>query len=208
MPTLILEQQIRFNTGFTRVAGLDEAGRGAIAGPVVAAAVILPLDQPRRIAELRNVNDSKQLSPKFRAELFDLVIEHSLTYGIGYVAAEEIDQLGIIPANAKAMEDAISQLQPEPQYLILDGRMRLRNLLLPQQSIIRGDSSSLTIAAASILAKVSRDNLMIELDQHYPDYLFASHKGYCTVKHVAALEQHGPCPLHRHSFSPIRQSLF
>jgi len=208
MPSLILEQQIRFNTGFTRVAGLDEAGRGAIAGPVVAAAVILPLDQPRRIAELRNVNDSKQLSPKFRAELFDLVIEHSLTYGIGYVAAEEIDQLGIIPANAKAMEDAISQLQPEPQYLILDGRMRLRNLPLPQQSIIRGDSSSLTIAAASILAKVSRDYLMIELDQHYPDYLFASHKGYCTEKHVAALEQHGPCSLHRHSFSPIRQSLF
>lgn len=206
-PNLSLEADIQKRTGLEFIAGLDEAGRGAIAGPVVAAAVILPLDSPDISRLLSQVNDSKQLSPIQRETQYRLIVAHALSFGVGSSSAEEIDEIGIIPANAKAMRTAISQLDPSPQYLLLDGRMRLRNEPLPQESVIRGDQLSLSIAAASVLAKVSRDKHMLELDERFPQYGFARNKGYCTPEHVSALEQHGPCELHRHSFAPIRKSL-
>jgi ribonuclease HII len=198
--TAVLEQ-----TGLLYIAGLDEAGRGAIAGPVVAAAVILPLQIPERLKLLSAVNDSKQLSAKKRASLFDLIIEHALAYGIGRSPAEDIDQFGIIPANIQAMTQALTGLKTPADYLLLDGRMRLNNVSLPQESIIKGDQKSLSIAAASILAKVSRDREMVALDRQYPLYGFAVHKGYCTRSHESALELHGPCPIHRQTFAPIRR---
>jgi ribonuclease HII len=207
MASLELEFQVGSKWGFTLIAGLDEAGRGAIAGPVFAAAVILPLDEPNQLQLLRKVNDSKQLPPGLREELFDLVIEHALAFGIGSTPANDIDNVGIIPANAQAMLQAVSMLNPEPEFLLIDGRMRLRSTILPQQSVIRGDSKSLSIAAASILAKVSRDRHMVALDSEFPHYHFAAHKGYCTARHRKALDRLGPCQVHRHSFAPIRPTL-
>jgi len=207
MASLELENQVRSKWGFTLIAGLDEAGRGAIAGPVVAAAVILPLDDPEKLRLLNKVNDSKQLSPSLREELFDLVVEHALAFGIGSTPANDIDSVGIIPANAQAMLQAVTMLNPEPEFLLIDGRMRIRSTILPQKSVIRGDSKSLSIAAASILAKVSRDRHMVTLDSDYPYYHFAAHKGYCTARHREALNRLGPCQEHRHSFAPIRPTL-
>lgn len=207
-PNLELERSICREAGVRYVVGLDEAGRGAVAGPVVAAAVILPLDAPQALQKLKDVNDSKQLTPRRREQLYDLIVTHALCWGVGRSSPEEIDRLGIIPANARAMEQALSQLDPGGEFLLIDGRMRLRNVSLPQQSVVRGDSKSLTIAAASILAKVSRDRQMIALDEDYPQYGFGRHKGYCTQQHVEALTHHGPCEsVHRFSFAPIRTPL-
>lgn len=206
-PTLDLEYRVFRQTGLSLIAGLDEAGRGAIAGPVVAAAVILPLDKPDLLEALDGVNDSKQLSAHQREELYDLVLEQALAFGIGSSSAADVDRLGILPANALAMHMALTQLKTPPDYLLLDGRMRLRNVPLPQESIIRGDSLSLSIAAASILAKVSRDREMVTWHKQYPDYGFDQHKGYCTRGHQATLARHGPCAIHRHTFAPIRQPL-
>jgi ribonuclease HII len=207
MPTIELEQAVISETGLRYVAGLDEAGRGAVAGPVVAAAVILPLDDVARLKQLEGVNDSKQLTPEQRETLFDLVCTHALAYGIGSAPASVIDEIGILPANARAMEAALQQLKPAGEYLLIDGRIKLRNVQLPQRSVIRGDSLSLSIAAASILAKVTRDRLMVAADTEYPHYGFAQHKGYCTPQHVAAIDAHGACTIHRHSFAPIRPTL-
>ncbi len=206
LPSVMLENNFRKELGVTFVAGVDEAGRGAIAGPVVAAAVVLPLDQPEKLERLIEVNDSKQLAPLKRDMLYSLIMEVAISNGIGANGPEEIDAIGIIPANAAAMSIAISQLDPEAECLLIDGRMRLRNRL-HQKSIIRGDSLSLSIAAASILAKVSRDRHMIALDEKYPGYGFSSHKGYCTPQHVRALMNKGPTEIHRHTFRPIRQLL-
>ncbi|MFW5943552.1 MAG: ribonuclease HII [Chloroflexota bacterium] len=207
MPTIELEQQARSELQVQYVAGLDEAGRGAVAGPVVAAAVILPLDAPQRLELLFDVNDSKQLTFRRREELYDLIVEHALAYGIGSTPACDIDRMGIIPANARAMQQALSRLQPAGEFLLIDGRMKLPTVPLPQRSVVRGDSLSLSIAAASILAKVSRDRHMIALSEQHPQYGFARHKGYCTQQHVAAIEKYGPCAVHRHSFAPIRQPM-
>lgn len=207
MPTLELEWTAREESGVRYIVGVDEAGRGAVAGPVVAAAVILPLDAPERLQYLDGVNDSKQMTPPKRDALYDLIVEHALAYGIGSTPAAAIDEMGILPANARAMKTALQKLEPAGEYLLIDGRMRLQGIALPQRPVIRGDSLSLSIAAASILAKVTRDRHMIEQDAHYPQYGFARHKGYCTSQHVTALEQHGPCPIHRHSFAPIRRGL-
>lgn len=206
-PTCELEMEVHGSTGLRLIAGIDEAGRGAIAGPVVAAAVILPLERSDLAICLNGVNDSKQLTAEEREALFPIIVNQALAYGIGSASAEEIDQLGILPANALAMSRAIDQLLPAPQFLLIDGRMRLQNLVLPQRSVIRGDSLSLSIAAASILAKVTRDRTMVGLDQLFPDYGFARHKGYCTPEHVAAVTSFGPCAIHRQSFAPIRQPL-
>lgn len=207
MPSLELEEAILAERGACTIVGLDEAGRGALAGPVVAAAVILPLDAPERLQHLYAVDDSKQLSHMQRTRLYDLIVEHALAYGVGSTSAAQIDEMGIIPANAQAMCAALAQLDPPGEYLLIDGRMRLRQVTLPQRSVIRGDSLSLSIAAASILAKVSRDRHMIGLEETFPQYGFASHKGYYTPQHVAALGTHGPCPIHRFSFAPIRRPL-
>ncbi len=207
MPTLDLERALQNELNLTLIAGVDEAGRGAIAGPVVAAAVILPLEQPNKLKRLRDVNDSKQLSPKKRELLFDIVVANVLAFGVASTSATEIDEYGILPANALAMQAAILSLNPAPEFLLIDGRMRLKNLPIPQNSVIRGDGKSLSIAAASILAKVSRDRQMIAFDKTYPLYGFAQHKGYCTRGHVATLIENGPCLIHRRSFAPLRQTL-
>jgi ribonuclease HII len=207
LPNLDLEYAVVESSGTTMIAGIDEAGRGSIAGPVFAAAVILPLNKPAKIAALGYVNDSKKMTARQRVQAYDLIMENALAFGVGSTPASTIDSEGIIPANAQAMMKAVAMLDPEAQYLLIDGRMRLRNLPLPQESIIRGDSKSLSIAAASILAKVSRDRYMISLAQRFPAYGLDHNMGYCTAEHVAALDIHGPCPEHRHSFSPIRLSL-
>lgn len=193
--------------GLNTVAGIDEAGRGALAGPVAAAAVILPPGVTNLPDILCEVDDSKQLTPATRERLFDLVRENALTYGISLVSAQVVDEIGIVPATKRAMAMAVAQLQPAADYLLIDGPIRLATLPLPQQPVIRGDSLCLSIAAASILAKVSRDRYMIELDASYPQYGFARHKGYGTPQHRAALAIHGPSPVHRRSFAPIRAAL-
>ena len=189
------------------IAGVDEAGRGALAGPVVAAAVILPLSAPDLLTRLALVNDSKQLTSKRRQSLVSVIQETALAYGVGMVDAAAIDQMGILPATKEAMRLAILALNPPPEFVLIDGNVRLKNVVLPQQTIIRGDQLSLTIAAASILAKVSRDQHMIALAEQYPVYLFDRHKGYGTAQHIALLQKHGPSPLHRYSFAPLKASL-
>ncbi len=208
MATLEIETAVSHKHSFQFIAGLDEAGRGALAGPVVAAAVILPLNAPNQLAHLLQVNDSKQLSAKKREHFFPLIQQYALAFGIGSTPAALIDQIGIIPATKLAMKTAVSQLTPTPDYLLVDGRLRLATIPIPQQSIIRGDSKSLSIAAASILAKVTRDQFMVELSTQFPIYGFAAHKGYGTQFHRDAIEQNGPCAQHRHSFAPIRKPLF
>ena len=206
-PTLSFEQAACELDGVALVAGLDEAGRGALAGPVVAAVVILPLSDSGRLAHLAPVNDSKQLSQKQRETLFDLVVEHALAYGIGQADNHFVDEHGIISATKQAMRVALAALQRKPDYLLIDGRIRLPQVNIRQQSIIRGDSKSLSIAAASILAKVTRDRAMVALAETYPEYGFAQHKGYGTAAHLQAISDHGPCPVHRQSFAPMRQTL-
>jgi len=207
VPSLQFENNVRNETGVTYIAGLDEAGRGALAGPVVAAAVILPLDSPQRLKSLNGVNDSKQLTAKKREQLYLLIVANALSFGIGSTPARDIDEMGIIPATKQAMLLAVDQLEPSAGYLLIDGRIRLKNISLRQQSIIRGDGKSLSIAAASILAKVTRDRIMIELGGRYPQYGFARHKGYGTEFHRAAITRLGPTPEHRMSFSPLRKTL-
>jgi ribonuclease HII len=204
---LEFETAVTQTTGHVHIAGIDEAGRGAIAGPVVAAAVILPLTEPKKLQKLQGVNDSKQLTAKARQRLYAVISEQALAYGISMESAQVIDEIGIIPATKRAMRAAVSQLTPAADHLLIDGRIRLATLPIPQQAIIRGDGKSLSIAAASILAKVTRDRHMMALDEQYPGYGFAQHKGYGTEQHRLAIERHGPCPVHRHSFAPIRRPL-
>ena len=198
-PHLDYEQQF-IRAGQMPVAGADEAGRGAWAGPVVAGAVILNLTT---VDNLRAVNDSKRLLPQRRAELYLVITQHCLTYGLGQASAEEIDTLGILPATRLAMMRAIEALSPRPAALIIDA-VRLPQVALPQAVFNFADSISLSVAAASILAKVTRDRLMIQADGLYPAYGFARHKGYGTRFHQAALQSVGPCAFHRQSFKPIR----
>jgi ribonuclease HII len=189
--------------GYTRVAGLDEAGRGAWAGPVVAAAVILPADHLACAPLLGAVRDSKQLTPKQRERLFLAIREIALGVGVGIVPASIIDQIGIVPATRQAMGQALEALSLPPEHLLIDA-LRLPRVPLPQQVLTHGDAISLSIAAASIIAKVTRDRILIELDSQYPGYGFAQHKGYGTALHRMALAQLGPCSEHRGSFWPMR----
>ena len=176
------------------ICGLDEAGRGPLAGPVVAAAVIF---KPGTLIE--KLNDSKKLTAAKREALFDEIILNALAYGIGSATREEIDEHNIHQATFLAMRRALAKLNRQPDYLLLDG-FPLPDAACPQRAIPGGDSRSLTIAAASILAKVTRDKMMFELHQRYPQYGFNRHKGYGTEEHCRALCQHGPCPAHRQSF--------
>jgi ribonuclease HII len=207
LPTTELETTICREEQVIYVAGLDEAGRGALAGPVVAAAVILPLGDAGQLEKLNAVRDSKLLSPRRRDALYDLILEYATGYGIGSASAQEIDRCGILAANNQAMLAAVAQLQPAPHYLLVDGPLYLRRTLLPQRPVIRGDSLSLSIAAASILAKVSRDRLMVRFHEQFPAYGFARHKGYATARHLQALAELGPVACHRHSFAPVRRRL-
>jgi ribonuclease HII len=198
-PTLDREAKL-IRAGHTRIAGIDEAGRGAWAGPVVAAAVILNSSEA---ASLRGVNDSKKLTPRQRDKLYPIVIDHCVAYGIGLGSVAEIDSIGILPATRLAMLRAVERLSPQPDALIIDA-VRLPQVSKPQLVFNFADSISLSVAAASILAKVTRDRLLIDLGAQYPAYQFARHKGYGTLIHRAALQSAGPCDAHRRSFRPIR----
>jgi len=185
--------------GWTRIAGLDEAGRGALFGPVVAAAVIL--NPKRRIVGL---DDSKKLLPERRGELAWRIREHALAWAVAEVDAQRIDAWNIYQASRQAMTAALEQLSIVPDYLLIDA-MKL-DVLIEQKSLIRGDARSVSIAAASILAKTHRDTRMEEWDAVYPGYGLAQHKGYATAEHLEALRAHGPTPLHRYSFAPVREA--
>jgi len=184
---------------------VDEAGRGPLAGPVVAAAVVFPADWIRRgLPEfLREINDSKQLSAPTREVLYAALVSNTeIRFGIAAVDAPLIDQINILQATHRAMNLALAKLNPPPQHVLVDG-LRVKTLDFPQTPIVSGDALSWSIAAASILAKVTRDRLMVEFDREYPGYGFSGHKGYGTEQHLAALKERGPCPIHRHSFSPL-----
>jgi len=188
--------------GYLLVAGVDEVGRGALAGPVVAAAVILP-SKLKKARWLDEVRDSKQLSPARRESLFQQIQEIAISVGIGRADGEVIDAQGIVKATRLAMKQAIDQLSPPPQCLLID-YMTLPESSLPQKGIVDGDSLCFSIACASIIAKVARDRLMVELDEIYPGYGLAEHKGYGTKEHLARLRRLGPSPIHRRSFQPVK----
>ncbi|MGM9617860.1 ribonuclease HII [Butyricicoccus sp.] len=191
--TMEKEMEIRAK-GFTAVCGIDEAGRGPLAGPVVAAAVILPEG-----IQLPGVNDSKKITEKKREILFDFVKEHALAYGIGEASETEIDEINILQATFLAMRRAVEALQIPADYALVDGN-RIQGLPVPAETVIGGDGKVLSIAAASILAKVTRDRYMRDMAAQYPEYGFEKHKGYGTKAHYAAIEQYGICPLHRKTF--------
>ncbi len=203
-PTLREEDELRAQ-GYQLVAGIDEVGRGPLAGPVVAAAVILPFDGLP--SWLRQVRDSKQLTPHQRESVYACIIESGVAFGVGVVSHEVIDETGIAPATRLAMRHAVEQLSAQPDYLLID-YVRLPELSIPQKSLVNGDSTSLSIAAASIVAKVTRDSLMVKFDSLYPGYGLAQHKGYGTAEHLEALHRLGPCPIHRKTFEPVRGRLF
>ena len=204
-PTIEVEQAF-WQQGFTRVAGLDEVGRGPWAGPVYAAAVVLP-NCPDDLEILSDVRDSKRLSARRRELLSEQIVDVALTVGIGAADVDEVDALGIVPATRLAMRRALARLDVPPQALILDA-LRLPRIALPQRAFPRADAQCLSVAAASIVAKVARDHWMIETAEvKYPGYGFAQHKGYGTRQHQAALDRLGVCPLHRRSFRPIAMRL-
>ena len=180
--------------GYRLICGVDEAGRGPLAGPVCAAAVILP-----EHLEIPGLNDSKKLSDKRRRELFPIIQGSALAYGIGFASPEEIDEINILQATFLAMRRAISQLHVTPDLALIDGN-RETDFGVPCRTVIKGDSLSANIAAASVLAKVSRDDLMLKAAEAYPGYGFEIHKGYGTKAHYAALEEKGPCAIHRRTF--------
>jgi ribonuclease HII len=185
------------------VAGLDEAGRGAWAGPVVAGAVVLPADDPGLPVRLEGVRDSKQTTAPQRERLLEAILRHAQAWGVGVVSPQEIDALGIVAATRLAMELAFRSLCPAADALLID-YLRLPGAALRQVSLPRGDDLILSVAAASIVAKTHRDGLMVRLSEEYPAYGFARHKGYGTAQHRAALASWGPCAVHRHSFAPVR----
>ena len=192
--------------GVAIVAGVDEAGRGPLAGPVVAAAVIFPKDWVfgGLPAELAGLNDSKQLSPDEREKFFAfLTANGAVRFAIAGIGPQTIDAINILRATHRAMDQALARLQPEPQHVLVDG-LAVNSLRLPQTALVKGDARSFSIAAASILAKVTRDRQMLGYDRQFPAYGFAEHKGYGTARHLAALAEHGPCRIHRRSFAPLR----
>ena len=200
-------EQPLWAAGIQRVAGVDEAGRGPLAGPVVAAAAILP---PAWLVtglpqELTGLNDSKQLTERQREQFFAFITGcGQIEFGIAEVAPAVIDAINILQATHRAMNKALAQLQPLPPHALVDGRP-VKSLRVPQTAIVKGDARSYSIAAASVLAKVHRDRLMLRYEAAFPGYGFAEHKGYGTAKHLAAIAQHGACPIHRLTFAPLKK---
>lgn len=201
MPSFI-EEELLEAQGYRLIAGVDEVGRGALAGPVVAAAVILPRNV--KAPWLAGVKDSKQLTPAQRELFFHHIHEVAISIGIGATPHGLVDKKGIVMATRLAMKQAIERLLPPPQSLLID-YMRLPEVRLPQKGITNGDSLSLSIACASIIAKVARDQLMVAFDRIYPGYGLARHKGYGTSEHFDSLFRLGPCPIHRQTFSPVKE---
>jgi len=199
-PTDEFERAARL-CGYRRIAGIDEVGRGPLAGPVVAAAVILPFR-----SRLVGVDDSKQLSERERERLYIAICEQAVGTGIGWADVAEIDQLNILEATRLAMRRALQQLVPSPDYVLIDA-VNLPGVSIPVRPIIKGDSLSISIAAASIVAKVTRDRLMASYHDTFPEYGFLSHKGYGTAEHLERLARHGPCSIHRRSFAPVKLAM-
>jgi ribonuclease HII len=199
-------EQAVWQRGITRVAGVDEAGRGPLAGPVVAAAAILPSRwaESGLPAELAGLNDSKQLTEIQREKFFEFITGcGEIEFGVSAVDATLIDEINILQATHRAMNHALAKLSPLPPHALVDGRP-VKTLRVPQTAIVKGDARSYSIAAASVLAKVTRDRLMREYHTQFPEYGFAAHKGYGTVKHLAAIEKFGACPIHRKTFAPLK----
>jgi ribonuclease HII len=185
--------------GFRAIAGLDEVGRGPLAGPVVAAACILPEG-----ALIEGIDDSKKLLPSDRSLIYQKILSYPyIEYGIGIIDAKEIDRINILQATLQAMTIAISRLQQQPDFLLIDGN-KLPHTTIPGEAIVKGDSLSQSIAAAAIIAKEIRDQLMQAYHEQWPQYQFASHKGYATEEHLLAIQEYGPCPIHRMSFEPLK----
>ena len=191
---LIYEQELN-NSGYINVAGVDEAGRGPLCGPVVAAAVILPKN-----IDIEGINDSKKLSEKKREKIYEEIISNKdIYYGIGISDVDVIEKVNILNATKLAMKDAINNLKLKPDYVIIDGNQKI-DISIPSQTLVSGDSKSASIAAASIIAKVTRDRMMKSCDEKYPEYNFAKHKGYGTKAHIEAIQKYGLCDIHRPSF--------
>jgi len=201
VPTFLLERRAG-----GRVAGVDEVGRGPLAGPVVAAAVVFPTGVPRRLAAL--LDDSKKLTEKKREVLFEeLTSREEIHWAFSIVDPEEIDRINILRATHEAMRGAVAALLEPPEHVLIDG-LEVRPFPIAQTALVGGDALSFSIAAASVIAKVTRDRLMVRMDSMYPQYGFAAHKGYGTAQHLASLREHGPCPIHRRSFAPVQQTFF
>ncbi len=199
MGILLRSERALWASGISRVAGVDEVGVGPLAGPVVAAAVVVPPEM-----RLRGVDDSKTLTRARREELAARIREQAVAISLGIVEVDEIDRLNIYHATLEAMRRAVVGLDVEPEHVVVDART-IPGIAMPQTALIKGDARSYSVAAASIVAKVARDRMMAELHAVHPQYGFADHAGYATAAHLAALERHGPCPAHRRSFSPVRQ---
>ncbi len=194
MPDFELEAAAK-SRGYNAVCGVDEAGRGPLAGPVCAAAVILDPD-----TEIFGINDSKKLSEKKREALFDVIIENAVAYGIAFATVEEIEEHNILNATYLAMNRAIEQLENKADFALIDGNRVPVGITIDCQTVVKGDAKSMSVAAASILAKVTRDRLLLEYDEKFPQYNFAKHKGYGTAEHMDAIRKFGPCEVHRPSF--------
>lgn len=184
-----------YDEGFNYVCGIDEAGRGPLAGPVVVAAVVMPKD-----SMIEGVNDSKKVSEKKREKLYDLILEEAISYGVGIVDQGEIDRINILNATKAGLTQAVSSMKIKPDIILVDALNNIDTCGVPYRSIIKGDAKSYSIAAASIIAKVTRDRIMREWDKVYPQYGFEKHKGYGTAAHISAIKENGLCPLHRLSF--------
>jgi ribonuclease HII len=198
---LFFEKEL-WGKGYKLVAGVDEAGRGPLAGPVVAACVIFPED-----VYIPGIDDSKKLTPRKREELYKKIKESALDFGVGIVKEKEIDKLNILNASLKAMQKAVSGLRSIPQFLLIDGNQKIPDLKLPQLPVVKGDSLSLSCAAASIIAKVERDRMMRKFHRKYPQFLFDKNKGYSSREHLEALKKFGPCKIHRRSFKRVMDCL-
>ncbi|MBR4973003.1 MAG: ribonuclease HII [Clostridia bacterium] len=194
MPDFEIEKSA-FERGYKLVCGVDEAGRGPLAGPVCAAAVILPTD-----TVIEGLNDSKKISEKKRELLYDVICEKAIAYSIAFGTLEEIETLNILEATFLAMNRSIDGLEIKPDYALIDGNKAPKGINIPCETVVKGDAKSASIAAASILAKVTRDRLLMEYDTQYPEYNFKKHKGYGTKEHTELILKHGPCPIHRLSF--------
>ncbi len=194
MPDFSFENELKLK-GYNLVCGVDEAGRGPLAGPVCAAAVILPEN-----VQIEGINDSKKLSEKKRELLFSEITQKAICYSVAYASVEEIEEFNILNATFLAMNRAIDSLSIKPDFAIIDGNLLPRGIKIPASPLVKGDSRSLSVAAASILAKVSRDRLLLQYDKQYPEYNFASHKGYGTKAHIEAIKKYGVLEIHRKSF--------
>ena len=184
-----------FDMGMKYVCGIDEAGRGPLAGPVVVASVILPKD-----SMIEGINDSKKISESKREKLYDIILQEAISYGIGIIYQEEIDEINILQATKKGLHEAVENMEIKPNVILVDALTGIDTLGIPYKSIIKGDAKSYSIGAASIIAKVTRDRIMREWDKIYPEYGFAGHKGYGTAKHIEAIKKYGLTPIHRKTF--------